>query len=493
MAQLSLKKRIYSFAIYVFAGVLILTWLTVFLLSRYSSAHEKHMLQESSQTNAAVIGSDLILFQRLLERIANQQELIDILVVGSETDAMDWAIRTRKYLPDNLGLALVLPDYTVLGDPLKQNLGNSCVNELLNIKEGISDDNPSFHDDNASLVHFDMTFPIIGHDEEKLGFLFSSFHVHALQDTLDNLVQDGQQLELITKDKRLIVSSAKGELTEKPMVRTQLVPGTSWQIVEKMAPLEFGTYFSYILLFSSFLGLVLGFAVIRISNHVINEFLSEIDTIIEQFRKITDDAHSRSPAVYRYLETARIKPLVEQISHLIYEQKEKLVFQSSTDELTGLYNRRKFCNESERASHMAHRGVMVCMMLLDLDKFKQLNDSEGHHAGDAVLQLLADSLLKVKRGTDIVARLGGDEFAVLFINMDKSGLEEWYQRLKEEFIKAQENEACLSGNTICTLSAGATCFKANHQEKSEQILKLTDKALYQAKRNGKNQLVFIDE
>src|SRR4029079_14419969 len=88
--------------------------------------------------------------------------------------------------------------------------------------------------------------------------------------------------------------------------------------------------------------------------------------------------------------------------------------QASTDELTGLPNRRWFDRELRRAiDHARERREELALLVIDLDHFKELNDTLGHHAGDRVLAQLGARIRTALRGDDHVARLGGDEFAVL--------------------------------------------------------------------------------
>lgn len=89
-----------------------------------------------------------------------------------------------------------------------------------------------------------------------------------------------------------------------------------------------------------------------------------------------------------------------------------------TDEMTGLFNRRGFSNDFDREISRVKRGTSKggVFLLIDLDKFKPINDTHGHQAGDACLKLVAEALQSTVRDTDTVARFGGDEFAVLLTN-----------------------------------------------------------------------------
>jgi len=157
---------------------------------------------------------------------------------------------------------------------------------------------------------------------------------------------------------------------------------------------------------------------------------------------------------------------------------------SLTDSLTGLYNRRYFelflTNEVER-SWRYMRGLAVIM--LDLDRFKEYNDTFGHPAGDKALQLVAQCLRKGCRKTDVVARYGGDEFAIILPEADIKGA----MKVAE---KTRSSVADLSGlKQPLTVSVGISIL---HQAEygAEMLLKQADQALYEAKRTGRD-LVYV--
>jgi len=168
--------------------------------------------------------------------------------------------------------------------------------------------------------------------------------------------------------------------------------------------------------------------------------------------------------------TARLRGQVEQI--------EKLALY---DALTGLANRRLFHDRLEQAFLMAQRnGTGFALMLLDLDRFKEINDTLGHQSGDAVLEHLATRLKDVARASDTVARLGGDEFALVLQGAADSATalfvaERIRRALDEPFVVEEMN---LQLET----SIGIALFPI-HGEDAEQLLKRADIALYASKES----------
>lgn len=158
-----------------------------------------------------------------------------------------------------------------------------------------------------------------------------------------------------------------------------------------------------------------------------------------------------------------------------------LKHQAETDPLTGLLNRGSF----DRL--LAHRGPDIALMMVDVDLFKQINDSYGHETGDKVLRRVADALTKTFRNTDYVCRVGGDEFAVILTEM----------QLEMRSVVASKLEAILAtlaeptdGLPAVTLSIGIA-FSATLPA-GESIYHAADKALYAAKHRGRKQYVFFE-
>jgi diguanylate cyclase (GGDEF)-like protein len=154
------------------------------------------------------------------------------------------------------------------------------------------------------------------------------------------------------------------------------------------------------------------------------------------------------------------------------------------DALTGLPNRQLFLNQMEVALHHARRnGTMVAVLFLDLDRFKIVNDSLGHAAGDSLLQTVAERIRSTIRAEDSVTRLGGDEFAVLAAHAHSA---EDATQLAERIIAAVKRPIVIDGDEVfVTTSLGVSIFPADAGD-AEALLKAADTAMYRAKAQGRN-------
>jgi diguanylate cyclase (GGDEF)-like protein len=161
-----------------------------------------------------------------------------------------------------------------------------------------------------------------------------------------------------------------------------------------------------------------------------------------------------------------------------------LHMQSTTDPLTGLANRRYFLDQSELEIKKATRnGLPLSLIMIDLDRFKRINDNYGHQAGDHILQESALLLKNVCRETDLVSRFGGEEFLVLLPATDQEGA----------FILAEKIRSAFQGKTFriqerhvrITASLGVSQWRSKERN-TDGALKRADIALYAAKISGRN-------
>jgi diguanylate cyclase (GGDEF)-like protein len=146
------------------------------------------------------------------------------------------------------------------------------------------------------------------------------------------------------------------------------------------------------------------------------------------------------------------------------------------DYLTGLLNRRRFERELATQLERCHRhGERAAVLLLDIDRFKQVNDTKGHAAGDRLLKDAAQAFEQRVRGTDRVARVGGDEFAAILVETDEDGALEVGKALIQSL---RETDHGITG------SVGITAMRAG--DEVDTVLARADRALYAVKRAGRN-------
>lgn len=184
--------------------------------------------------------------------------------------------------------------------------------------------------------------------------------------------------------------------------------------------------------------------------------------------------------------TSHYLQLVETDSRELTDELSRVRMLSLTDELTGLPNRRAFIRRLEdEVARVQRYGFPLSFALMDLDHFKLVNDEYGHPAGDEVLRVYSKNILSVFRHHDMVSRYGGEEFAVLLPNTDSDGAIRALNKVKR---RSAETYWQSNGKTtpVPSFSAGVSLYKPG--ESASAFIERADKALYRAKRLGRNRI-----
>ena len=176
----------------------------------------------------------------------------------------------------------------------------------------------------------------------------------------------------------------------------------------------------------------------------------------------------------------------------LYETQQTLAHLATHDPLTGILNRRAILEQLNRELSRARRGISSCdgvdlsIGFFDIDHFKQVNDQYGHKAGDEVLIGIAGILKHNLRAYDFYSRLGGDEFLVVTPDIDETKRISLFERICRTIAETVHQTS--AGEVSVTASIGVATAKTKNSE--DQLLNTADEAMYQAKRNGGNCVVF---
>jgi diguanylate cyclase (GGDEF)-like protein len=211
---------------------------------------------------------------------------------------------------------------------------------------------------------------------------------------------------------------------------------------------------------------------------------------VTEIRQLSDSIQSMTGALLRHereLEglNASLEQQVRERTEALSIANQELERLATVDGLTGLNNRRRFdarLHESFQLMRRTERSF--CLMLIDVDHFKSVNDQHGHQSGDEVLRRLGHLLTQSTRVTDFVARYGGEEFVVLVPDV---------QDEDEGLLIAEKIRAAIAGAVFpavgrLTASVGLSCARQGDTEAGE-VLARADQALYQAKAEGRNRVV----
>jgi diguanylate cyclase (GGDEF)-like protein len=199
-----------------------------------------------------------------------------------------------------------------------------------------------------------------------------------------------------------------------------------------------------------------------------------VEYLLEDARKDSEIHRLRSLALEQEVGESRIAQV-------------RLEAQASLDPLTGLYNRRHLSVLVEELAAAFARRESACILMVDVDNFKAINDAHGHFVGDRVLVSLARLLKRNSRSTDVPLRYGGDEFLVLLVGMDAAAGAETAERLRGAVARSKVASGELEVNF--TISVGVACIAAEGPMDLQALIVSADAALYTAKQTGRDRVV----
>jgi two-component system cell cycle response regulator len=193
----------------------------------------------------------------------------------------------------------------------------------------------------------------------------------------------------------------------------------------------------------------------------------------------------RSELVARVRTQLRRKRYSDKLRHSLQLSLEMAI----TDQLTGLFNRRYMSRHlGTLIANANSTGKPVSFLILDIDFFKQVNDTHGHDIGDEVLREFATRISANVRGIDLACRYGGEEFVVVMPDTDLNFAYMVAERLRQAVADAPFRISSGPGQLPVTISIGVTASEGTG-DTAEALLKRADQALYRAKRDGRNRVV----
>jgi two-component system, cell cycle response regulator len=224
--------------------------------------------------------------------------------------------------------------------------------------------------------------------------------------------------------------------------------------------------------------------------------LLAVENLLRQYRLVHENQQliaSLSAKNQALLEMNReLEAKIHERTHELAEANTRLAQLAVTDGLTGLYNHRhlheRLSLEVERSQRS---GLPLSLLMLDVDHFKQFNDTFGHPAGDEVLRQLARVLNDTRRANDVVARYGGEEFAVILVDTAKFTAAKVAERVRERIAGHDFSEAAQRAGNI-SVSIGVATFPDDGAD-AEGLVRAADTALYAAKRAGRNRVVLATD
>ena len=219
--------------------------------------------------------------------------------------------------------------------------------------------------------------------------------------------------------------------------------------------------------------------------------ISELENLRELRRRIGDEVgnlrcvvaekQQKDEQAYAQL-TRRVETLQKKLAEMEVE--------SSLDPLTKVGNRRRFQTALTRLVSNAHEsGGQLSLAMIDVDHFKQINDTHGHPIGDRVLLAVAQCIAMGVRGSDVVARYGGEEFAVLLPSVAAGDVEPRFKQLLLDIAASSYEYDVLGRKEKVQFTVSCGLVDIEQGENEDALVKRADEALYEAKRKGRNRVI----
>ncbi len=453
--------------------------------SRFLDDYEQAAAVAQAQDKAELLATRLDIYHDIVASLGSHIEVENLLISQAEVPAAEWAIENAALLPDMLGLALITPEGEVLGNPPDLRIGPLCLTDMGRQILGLETTNPPVHKRVLGLEHFDITQVLYDSAGESMGLILGSFKLKTLQTLLDEWATEGMRIRIIDPNGHHLLRAGPDEAPQGSTHVAQTVPGTNWLLDLHIRKRHKGTLLAAFtatgIVAVAFILLIQMIMMSRIRDSIERDY-NEIFQALERVRSGEDMAASLNPTLR---ETADIISSADTIKR----HHRELHGLSQTDELTGIANRRRFNNSLPEYYALAQTGRPVAMVMLDLDHFKELNDTHGHEAGDRILRLFAGILKHHVRQTDLAARYGGDEFIFLQSNTSSEDIKQWFQRLNRHFRQEQEKQYPEFSDTLVSCSGGFTFIRPTSDSDGEATMKRTDDALYQAKSSQRSGIV----
>lgn len=215
------------------------------------------------------------------------------------------------------------------------------------------------------------------------------------------------------------------------------------------------------------------------------ENADDLRDIRKLVRTVLDDTRQVSESNSHVAETLKDRAFeIDQLRAELEQARQEAV----KDPLTGLANRRAFDERlAESLDDTLQQLKNICLMMIDVDQFKEINDRHGHQIGDKILQFVASVLQKNTKGKDMVARFGGDEFAVIVENAPRAGVLHLAETIRQQ-VESSHLKRTDTGEPLgtVTVSIGYDCLRP--ADTPSKVLDRADKALYNAKQAGRNRV-----
>ncbi len=481
-AQTSLTSLTLKYMLFIFGIVFLVSYLSFIVLKSYMQEQYVSMQINNIQVKANEISEVIRYYRDIVKQLSHQKKVKDIAQFGDKKEAVAWAKNMQNLLPLNIGLAILDSDGEILGEPPDLRVGDLCMEDLNSFYRNETITRPSVHKQIKKWEHFDIIQSITDNGE-KVGILFASFSLNIIQNKLNNIIEKGQKLTVISSDGQQVASAEK--FKQNALLKKEIViPDSDWVLYAEIEQHDLSQIWTVILLANMLIYLAVSISIylfVKKIHAVFKKDFSLITNLLRSLKSRHELPEKIQPAIC--METQNLVSSVVGIAEEIAYYQKELLNSSNSDELTGLPNRRFFQAYAEKQIAQAERNNDdLALLYIDLDGFKMVNDTAGHTTGDQVLQIMAERFKRFLRKNELIARLGGDEFCLLIYgNIDEFEINNLTKRLKNECMQ----KIVLDGKTFTLdVSLGIAIFPDDGTS-YDGLISCADQRMYADKKHKK--------
>ena len=256
------------------------------------------------------------------------------------------------------------------------------------------------------------------------------------------------------------------------------IPDTPWRLVLSRPRNLSESPLIMLILFDTVIILVLAVTAVIMIRVALAGFRSDLARINHALQEVLAGRYKPAADPAAIEELGGLLLPIDQLAQKVRHQHERLEHHSLSDTLTGLFNRRYFDLMLAHLHEQSERQLPATLGIINLNRFKSLNDQHGREYGDKVLQHMARFLLSRVRATDIVVRLGGDEFGLLLTNMAGATLDDWLAALIHDY----DHQALDDGELFCQFSVGVAQIDTQIYPEPSAVINAAHSAMMAVKR-----------
>lgn len=468
-------------------AVLALVVIAASLLYRVTQDHERFVSQRAPAYAGQLLAGQISTisgdWSRATQAIAQSPLTLHLLQTQDEAERRAQLANIISLHPD-LGEIHILNSAQANGQSPVSGMLNARQLHMIETARATKNEAASLR---ADLPLLTLTEPVRDAAGTIIGYVLVARHLNEVRMLFDQtpLIDGYAELQQVNGSTDVLLKRGDEHLKMQGVPETLLLKGTPWRLALWVRPAAGGIADHPLRALMS-IGAVLLLLIITVfglAHTLANRALQrDLSALTKLFSDITHDRMRKQyPVALKELKNAY--QVMYQLGKLMVGKHLRTINSAETDHLSQVNNRRSFEAKQREVFARVNEGWAHSLLILDIDNFKQVNDTFGHEAGDQLIVQFGKALKDNLRGSDFVARLGGDEFCVIFPNTPLAKANELALRLREKLPK----QMTLQPEVIHNVSwSGGLSEYSRHDQSENAALARADQALLDAKRTGRN-------